>query len=112
MKFLKSIFLVLVFFPSICNSAVVNTAGKITQIKMFPLAGGVSGVVLYMDELAPACSASNPGRVLIKTDNPLFEAALSVALTAKTTGSKVEIGYIDQCSSITNAWDFQHMLLK
>lgn len=106
------VFVVLAMLPICGNAAVAYATGEVTQIKMFPVVGDVSGVVFYMNELPPACNAENPRRVLIRTDNPLFNAALSVALAAKTTSAQVEIGYIDQCSSISNAWDFQHLLLK
>ena len=92
-------------------SGVVNVVGTITQIKMFPVQGG-GAVVLYMDELQPACAEGNPGRVLISTDHPLFNAVLSTALAAKTTKDLVEIGYVDQCSTLSNAWDFQHFLIR
>ncbi len=88
------------------GAATIARTGKVTDVKMFN-----SVFVIYVSEVDKACDG-NHRRVAIKTDNPLFSAVVSSALTAKATGNIVEIGYKDSCTFNSLAWDFQHFWLK
>ncbi|TRY33406.1 hypothetical protein [Aliiglaciecola sp. M165] len=106
---LKNLLIVLIstlMFSAFSNAATTSRTGKITDVKMFNTV-----FVIYLNEVEPACG-KNHRRVAIESDHPLFSAVVSSALTAKTTGTLVEIGYKDSCLSNGAAWDFQHLWLK
>lgn len=93
-------------YSSSVLSAVIYKEGKITSVKMF---GDV--FVIYIDSIDTACTSTQK-RVAIKNDDPIYSAVISTALTAKTTGATIQIGYHDQCTNNANAWDFESLWLK
>ena len=109
---IKLFVLIFLFFTSNFASADTTVAGKITQVKMFSLPGGLGGFAIYMNELAPACGSSDPRRVLIKSDHPIFSTVVASALAAKMANSDIEIVHSGTCTVLDHAWDFVMLLVK
>jgi hypothetical protein len=107
MKKLTTISILLAFtFSFHAVAATVYKEGTVTSVKMFS-----DVVVIYVSSLSSACSTGQ-SRVAIKNYDPIFSAVLSAALTAKTTGAVVQIGYHQECNNNANSWDFESFWLK
>lgn len=112
-----------VFIVACCLSAnaafsdVVIVTGKVTSIATFATSytsysessRGLTGI--YVEGLPGGCG-TNTKRVVIGVDHPNYQTALSLALTAHSTGKKVAIGYVDTCTLRAGSWDFAHITLE
>lgn len=97
-------------------AAKTNSTGVVTKIRMFsnpdkydPSARGYA--FIYLDQLPGACGSAEK-RVAISTDHPLYPSVLSIAVVSKTTGSPIDLWYLDQCTLRGNAWDFSYIELR
>jgi len=102
----KLIILLAFIISSKVGAATAFKEGTVTSVKMFS-----DVVTIYVSTLPSACSTGQ-ARVAIQKDNAIFVAVVSTALTAKATGSIVEIGYHQVCNNNSSSWDFESLWLK
>lgn len=108
----------LLLIIGLCGDALAaktNSIGIVTKIRMFsnpdkydPSVRGFA--FIYLDQLPGACGSAER-RVAISTDHPLYSSVLSIAVVSKTTGSPINLWYLDQCTLRGNAWDFSYIEL-
>lgn len=107
-------FIILIFFSSTVFADITQVRGEVTDIYLFTknLAKydvndvGLAAIYINSPDLLPGCGSSGSKRVIISTDHPLYQSVISLALTAKTTGKKVEIWHLNTCTQRYNSWDF------
>lgn len=104
-------------WSNVAFSEVLIVTGKVTSIATFATSytsysenfRGLTGI--YVEGLPGGCG-TNTKRVVIGIDHPNYQTALSLALTAHSTGKKVAIGYVDTCTLRAGSWDFAHITLE
>ncbi len=100
------LFLLILSLPSLVNAAVYKT-GKVSSVKMFD-----DVVVIYVDTVTDNACGTGQKRVAVKNTDPIYDAVVSSAITAKVTQSTVEIGYHEACTNNPNSWDFESFWIK
>jgi len=81
---------------SISAEAAVTAKTKITKVMTYP---GVA--VIKIDKTAPGCTFSNKNYVILDTTTTNGRSVYSAALTAFTTGAKVQVAH----SGCRSWWD-------
>lgn len=68
---------------------------------------------LYIEGMPKSCNQPNGmNRVVITTDHPLYDSALSVAIAAKMADKSVYVHYLETCNLRSGAWDFGYISLR
>ena len=113
----KFVFIITFLLASIVNAATVSThEGLVTNIVAFPHSYGsysenAKGLLaIYVEGLPRGCDTGEK-RVVISTDHPLHDSALSIALMAKASSKKVKIAYFNECTIRPESWDFGYFLI-
>ncbi len=116
MKIILLVFFTFCFSHSLLAAEVLTVDGKVTSIVSFPKTYGnysnsAQGLVgFYVKDLPKGCG-SGQNRVVIDVDHPLYNSALSLALTAHSTGKSVRIAYFNTCTLRSGSWDFAYLML-
>lgn len=111
-----ALFLLVLGFCFNVFAAKTNSTGVVSKIRMFSNpdkydASARGFAFIYLEQLPGACG-SEEKRVAISTDHPLYSSVLSLAVVSKTTGSPIDLWYLDQCTLRGNAWDFSYIELR
>lgn len=72
---------------------------------------GRSIAILDLPSVPKSCN-TNYNRVAIRSDHPMYDSVLAVALTAKSTGKQVHAAYFHTCSVYGNAFDLYYFAIK
>ena len=73
---------------------------------------------IYVTGLPPAnlgingCAGNGFRRVAISSDNPAYDSVVRTALTARSTGQRVKVLFLDSCSVRYNSWDLGVITIK
>lgn len=105
----------------VANSAVAEVrsiSGKVTSIVTFSksydtyteTSPGLTAI--YVEGLPRGCGTGSGGRVVIGVNHPVYQTALSLALTAFATGRSVSLHYLDTCKQRAGSWDFAYITLN
>jgi hypothetical protein len=117
-KFWGAFIVAFCFWAYAAVADVLTVTGKVTRIVTFATSystysesyRGLTGI--YVEGLPAGCGAGTTKRVLIGVNHPNYQTALSLALTAHSTGKKVSIGYVNACTLRGGSWDFAHITLE
>lgn len=95
-----------------------SVKGKITRILTFSKSydtyteSSPGLTAIYVEGLPQGCGTGTGGRVVIGVNHPVYQTALSIALTAFTTGKSVSLHYLDTCKQRAGSWDFAYILVE
>jgi hypothetical protein len=96
------------------SAEVLTQDGKVTQVVAFPLSYGSydtnvrSLLGIYVEGLPKGCG-DGQNRVVITTDHPLHDSALSIALMAQASGKEVRVGYFNECTLRSESWNLAYI---
>jgi hypothetical protein len=97
-----------------------SATGAITEIQTHSASrnpyntNSLGWTFIYMDELPISNGAgcgTGQNRVIITSDHPLYNTVVALATAAKLSGGLVTLHYLEECTIVTNAWNFSIMIV-